>query len=128
MRRIVFTSLLICAAASCSSSGFSRGMLLADRNVITTEEIDASRGSDRSAYDLIARLKPHFLRSRGVASLRTGPTTAVVYLDGVLYGSLESLKTIGVESVRLIEFINAADATTRYGTNHVGGAILVQTR
>jgi hypothetical protein len=30
-----------------------------------------------------------------------------------------------VDRVRRVEFINARDATTRYGTGHSGGVILV---
>jgi hypothetical protein len=32
---------------------------------------------------------------------------------------------MNVDQVRRVEFINARDATTRYGTGHTGGVILV---
>lgn len=53
---------------------------------------------------------------------------AVVYLDGVRYGRVESLRNLNLEEIREIEFIDAGDATTRFGTDHLGGAILIRTR
>ena len=35
---------------------------------------------------------------------------------------------MGGDQIQRIEYINAADATTRYGTDHVGGALLIKTR
>ena len=70
-----------------------------------------------------------FLRTRGATSLQDlTPVQAVVYLDGVRYGKLESLRTLNIDEIREIEFISAGDATTRYGTDHLGGAILIRTR
>lgn len=100
-----------------------------NRNVITYDEISMSRTGGTSAYDLIQRLRPEYLRSRGTSSLSNiTPVTAVVYVDEVKYGQLESLRSLSADQIREVHYINASDATTRFGTDHVGGAILITTR
>ena len=52
----------------------------------------------------------------------------VVYLNGMRYGGVRSLTTLSAEAVGDITYMNASDATTRFGTGHSGGAILIRTR
>ena len=100
-----------------------------NKNLITYEEIKAAKTPGGNAWDLLAQIRPSFLRTRGATSLQDlTPVQAVVYLDGVRYGKLESLRTLNIDEIREIEFISAGDATTRYGTDHLGGAILIRTR
>ncbi len=56
------------------------------------------------------------------------PAYAEVYVDGLRYGPLESLYQISTNTIERIEYLSALDATTRYGTGHMGGAILVVIR
>ena len=100
-----------------------------DRSILTANEIQMQKAGAWTAYDVIARLRPEYLRSRGAASLRnTTPPTAVVYLDEMRYGGINSLKSLSADQILRIEYINASDATTRFGTDHLGGAILVTTK
>ncbi len=130
MSRLTLPTLVLCAAAivGCARAIPSQ-FPIQNSNVITAEEIaqaDASRAWN--AYDLIAELRPAFLRSRGATSVRESvPTRAEIYLDGVHFGGLDSLKTISAAILKRIEYLGAMDATTRFGTNHVGGAILLST-
>jgi hypothetical protein len=74
------------------------------------------------AHSLIAALRPHWLSSRSpVSSVR-------VYRDRSPVGGAESLRSIPLDSVQRIEWLSGMDATTRFGMNHAGGAILVSTR
>jgi len=61
---------------------------------------------------------------------RQGGANAQVmfYLDGVRMSELNGMSTIPAERVREIRFINARDATTRWGTGHDSGVILVTTK
>jgi outer membrane cobalamin receptor len=53
----------------------------------------------------------------------------MVFIDNVRSGaSIERLAAIDVESVQEIRWINARDATTRWGTGVAGGVIQVITR
>ncbi len=131
MRLAIALLTLAALVAGCGSMQGPSGTAgnLDKHYLITYEEIKASRMPGGNAYDLIAQLRPSFLRVRGPASASDlTPVQAMVYLDGVRYGKLESLKTLNIEQIREIEFINASDATTRYGTDHLGGAILIHTR
>jgi hypothetical protein len=126
---LAVSCLLLAACGSVSSSSPSTGYAFDQRNLITYEEIKAAKTPGWSAWDLIAQTRPNFLRTRGATSLRDPtPVRAVIYLDGVLYGKLETLRNLNIEEIREIEFISAGDATTRFGTDHLGGAILIRTR
>jgi hypothetical protein len=58
----------------------------------------------------------------------TGGGGIMVYVDGVRRGGLDVLQSIGIEQVGELRFLDANDATTRYGTGHVYGAIEVRTK
>lgn len=93
---------------------------------ITQAEI--ARASVATAYDAVQRLRPAFLRTRGRGSFRFDPQQAVVYLDGTPIGGPDALRRINSTDVHAIRYLRGPDATTRYGTGHEGGAILVETR
>lgn len=130
MRRIVFVVALQLVVASCGSAPApADGLGFRNRMVLTLEEIQASHTSGSSAYDLIAQLRPEFLRSRGSSSLRRTETPkAVVYVDAMRYGDIGSLRTVSAAQIQYIQYLSALDATTRFGTNHFGGAILISTK
>jgi hypothetical protein len=99
------------------------------RDVLVEAEIQAGKTPGMTVYDLVAHMRPEYLRSRGSNSLRDlTPPTAVVYLDGFKYGSLESMRSISADGVAQIQYLNASNATTRFGTDHTGGAILITSR
>lgn len=132
MRLAAHAAALILLAAGCGSANTAQRSSASpfnNRDLITYEEIKAAKTPGWSAWDLIAAMRPHFLRSRGATSFRDlSPVSAVIYLDGVFYGKLESLKSLHIEEIREIQFISSGDATTRFGADHLGGAILITTR
>ncbi len=93
--------------------------------MITEAEL-ASR-STLTARQAIEQLRPQFLRTRGTTTLGNAQTADVswVYFDGPRMGTLDVLYTIGVHEIREIRYLNPSEATNRYGTGHVQGAILV---
>lgn len=99
------------------------------RDMLFQAEIETNRVAGMTVYDLIAQLRPEYLRSRGANTLRNlTPPTAVVYVDGVKYGGLEQLRSLYSEHVLQIQYLSATNATTRFGMDHGGGAILITTR
>ena len=96
-----------------------------DPNLITRTEIDEAGPS--SAYDLIQKLRPMWLRERGAVSFND-ETDVAVYLDGSRLGGREELRGIHSQNIETLEFLDARRATNRYGSGHVNGAILIQTR
>ena len=115
-------------ALACASAGHKSGPGLAhDPDLITADEI--SRVNAMTAYDVVKRLRPHFLVSRGPTSIAdTRPTTPVVYLDGIRYGDISSLVGIEASRVATIRYITGPEAQQRFGSDNVGGAILVSTK
>ena len=127
MRGIPFAALLAIGVSACSAAT-QNPSVAGQRNVITYDEILASKNPAANAYEFIASVRPHFLRDRGPGSFRdTSPVTATVYLDDSMLGNLQSLRSISMTSVKEIRYMSGADATTRYGMGHTGGVILIKT-
>jgi hypothetical protein len=127
MRRIVLFSLFALLVSGCASSGERERVPRGSADRISLAEIEATSLSN--AFDLVERLRPAWLRSRGQASLQGGGSTEpVVYFENTRMGGLSALRGIDARSVGEIRLIRAADATTRWGTGHVGGVIQVIAR
>jgi hypothetical protein len=102
-------------------------------NVITSEEIAKTSGSN--AYEIIQRLRPNYLRTRGAVHgapsggvNRLETVDLVVYLNDSRFGGSDQLRQISVNEIREIRYYNAAEATTKWGTGHSAGAIQVISR
>ena len=135
--RVLMAAVLIAVGSGCSSSGSSSSATGAPRapsrqnDVITAAEI-AERAADASnALQIVQKLRPQMLTTRGrfspADSSDAGARPRVV-VDGVAYGQVENLVNVNAISVMEIRYISATDATTRFGTGYVGGAILVTTK
>lgn len=81
-----------------------------------------------TAYQAVRRLRPQWLRRRGVSSMRSpGSGQIVAYVDGVRAGGAEALERVQAVVVVEMEYLSGPEATTRFGAGHGGGAILVRT-
>ena len=127
----------VAALAACTSGGSSTSGAAPAQNVGAPDgrrsgdvltQADIERASVATAYDAVQRMRPVWLRTRGRGSIQSSAQYAVVYLDGAQVGGPEALRRISASDVRSILFLRAGDATTRYGTGHEGGAILVETK
>jgi len=97
-------------------------------DVITAEEARETSAND--AYDVVQLLRPMWLRARAAPSLTNAAGGyARIYVDNVpLAGGTRELRTVPAGDIREIHYISPADATTRFGTGHAGGVIMVMTR
>lgn len=118
--------------AACASSG-QKSASPGNTNVITAEQISHSSGSN--AFEVIQRLRPNFLRTRGAvggapssSGNRLEPLDLVVYLNESRLGGSDYLRQIPISQVREIRYFSAAEATTKWGTGHSAGAIQVLSR
>ena len=128
MRRLAFAGLLLFSISGCTSATTSRATPIDKRNTITADEIASARTPGWFAYDLISNLRPHFLRSQSAQYLdQRDPVYAVVYVDEVPRGDLESLKSLSIEGIRSIQFVPPYDTTARFGQTLQGGAIVIRT-
>ncbi len=109
-----------CAAGAGGSTSVSP-------NLITREMINESY--EDNAFDIVRRHRSRWLQRPGPSRLDgSGSAEIQVYLDGTHYGGLRSLQNIAANSIDEIRYMSASDATTRYGTGHAAGAIVIATR
>lgn len=125
IRRVAIAAILGCTIIACASGGAGTG---GKRDFISLMEIQRARVPGWSTYDLISRLRPHFLRSPSAVSLEDrDPIFPVVYVDEIFHGPIELLKEFSIDRLESIEFLSPYDATTRFGSHVRGGAILIRT-
>ena len=123
--RLVVTMFLTVALAACASAGGGQGgdesSPRMDPNRISLEELQ--RDPARDLYQAIQSLRPRWLRPRGASM--SGPPSVI--LDGIVQpGGAGILSNISVLDVQSVTFMSAIDATTRYGLDMIGGAIVVE--
>ena len=134
MFRLTLT-LSLAGLAACASGGSGNAAATDDRasrpasrsaNLITAEELEASTA--QNLFRAIEMLRPTWLRVRGTASVSTPGAAAAlqVYLDNSHYGVVTALQQLTVTSVREVRYLDGREATTRFGTGHGAGAILVR--
>jgi hypothetical protein len=115
---------ILTGALACASSGAVTG----GTGPITRAELE-DHSMLRDAYEVVQRLRPSWLRSRGRSSIQSSTAhLAVVYVDNIRMGGPSSLRVVSVDAIEEIRYLGASEATTRYGTGHAGGVILVLTR
>ena len=89
-------------------------------NLITEAEISAT--SYQNALEVVQNLRPAMMRPR------PGGGPVMLYLDDVKMMDLNGLSTVPSGRINEIRYISAQDATTRWGTGHASGVILVTTK
>ena len=125
MRAVLRWSLVAVVACSSATRGSGR-----DRSVIRSDEIATVQAAN--AYDIVAKLRSEFLRSRGPITTARGQATTpppiTVFVDGIEAGAAEvTLQHIPASQVTEIRLYKATDAVTKYGSRHNGGVIEVLT-
>lgn len=104
-------------------------------NLITESEIAGA--NLETIYDVIERLRPNMLRTRGQMGRLSGAAGSdpgassskiKVFLNGTAIGDVTMLRGIQAASVKQVDFLNSSDATTRFGTGHDAGAILITSK
>lgn len=117
-----------------------------ERAVLTAGEIRES--SARTAYDVIDSRRPEWLVLRGSttwaaertmsgmsggretageASMDEGSIPLKVYLDDLLLGGVDELRSVDVGNIASIHRLSVAQATQRWGAGHANGAIVIVT-
>src|SRR5687767_5916678 len=82
--------------------------------VITREELAAGGVAQLMAFDAIQRLRPSWLTARGVASMANSPGRFPgVLVNGSARDNIDVLRTLPVEEIETLRFLDARDATTR---------------
>jgi hypothetical protein len=116
--------LFLLGVGGCVSAGAGRtsGAAAVDPDRISEEELAADPGQD--LLTIIESLRPRWLRPRGRTFTGVAPVAVVV--DGVPWqGGVGNLRSIRASDVRELRYLSAADATTQFGSDMAGGAIVV---
>ncbi len=92
------------------------------QDLISRQEIEASHYSN--ALDLVQALRPLWLAHRGSNGIRS-PGEIAVYYDGVRLEGPRALSYISSAEISSLQYLPGLAATTRFGTNHGNGAILI---
>ena len=137
------TFLVVLALAWPGTAGAQETRKNYERDLITQEEIQDRSPDARNAYDVIKKLRPHFLRERSTGQV-SGPMPAdgqfsskspaerqpvQVYVNGAKSITATAvLRELNADAILDIVYLSAADATTRFGTGYNNGAILVRTK
>jgi hypothetical protein len=126
MTRLTSILVLSLVLSACASSGSrsAAGTAAGPRNVITTQQIEATGRSN--AYEVVQQLRPEWLRGRGATSFtNTEAGTPAVFLNTARHGTLEVLRNMPLPEIREIRYLTGPEATQLFGTGVSGGVIQV---
>ena len=130
MRFQLWSLLLVLVLAGCGAAATASGGGNPDR--ITSELLREADPEGLNVYEIIQRHRSRWLRAGrsgpSFGNVAAGSNIARVVLDGVPYGDISNLRSLDTDAVESIEYLSGPDATTRFGTGYVGGAIVVRTR
>jgi hypothetical protein len=120
LRALAIATIVACSPPSATSGGHST-------SIITADEIAATR--ETYVYDVVQKLRPNFLRSRGTTSVSPNVVTLPnVYIDGQSYGDVNSMKQVLAGTVREIRYYDAASGSARFGMQNSAGVIELLTK
>ncbi len=102
-------------------------MARSSSRVLTAAEL--SEVSQLNALQAIELLRPGWLQSRGRVTIDNPENQRIrVVVNNGSAGELQDLAGIPVTDVREMRYLNAREATTRYGTGYPEGIVVVITR
>jgi hypothetical protein len=127
---IAVAAILGCASTGVTSDTARMGPVHSNPKLLTAEEIAAAHADLVNAYDAIARLRPNWLVSHGPMSANPQMSPfATVFVDGQLYGELNSLRNIPAYHVDAMRYYDVTEAGAKFGVKAgIGGAIEVTSR
>ena len=122
---LIATAVIVaCAPARTSSASHSS-------NVLTAEELTAFKLEGRTAYEVVSRLRPAWLRVRGVQSISGASSAdsaefALVIVDGHPLGRIGVLRDIQAYQLSDLRYYDPSESGGRFGTRGANGVIEVR--
>jgi hypothetical protein len=128
IRRSMTVALLL-AVGACASGKSGSPEAAVNRSVITAAELPAT--GTESAYDVINRLRPEYLRPKPAQSYSLQESTGVtgaapepaLIVNGQRAGELSDLRQIAATSLKSVRYYNIEQAKRKFGMQYAGGAI-----
>jgi len=125
-RRVLLLLLAFSFTLGACAGGAGPGARRSSSEALTEAEMQPDASQD--LFTVIQRRRPRWLQNRSARTLQ-GQLGIAVIVDGVRQqGSVEILRSMRTGDVEEVRYLNARDATTRYGTDMTAGAILVVTK
>jgi hypothetical protein len=126
--RLIVVASLLSGPTACAMHQAAPSAGGADADVISEAEIDSSHAFN--AYEVVHKLRPRFLVSRGKLSLDPSvpPALPNVYVDLMYYGDVSALRGISTASLESIRFYSPAEAQYAFGRGNMAGVIGVTTK
>lgn len=119
----------LAGALACASTGGSAEVsnrpARSERNLLRTAELSEAQ-KDLTVMEVLRQLKPHFLS--GTGAMTSGNTGLHVYQDDSRMGGAAVLNEIRMREVVEVRYLNASEASGRFGLGHEGGAIVIKRR
>src|SRR5690349_3805149 len=117
---MILSRLLIVAMAvttACLSRGRAEVPPRPDRTALTQKDLEGKHYL--TAYDAVEAMRGNWLHDRGPMTFdRNNQVVVLVYYDDVKLGTVETLRSIPVQSVSLIRHLDGVEAQGRYGIGH----------
>ncbi|NIP78512.1 MAG: hypothetical protein GWM90_04645 [Gemmatimonadetes bacterium] len=121
-RTLIVSGLLLIPGCAPGPAVLLPGPAADQTSAITGREIASLPRTD--VYWLIRHSRPLWLQTRGpVAPTMDGGIR--VYVDGMELGGLEQLRGLPLDGLARVEYLDAREATLRFGVGHPHGAIEV---
>jgi hypothetical protein len=114
---VAVVAALGCASQNLNSGSPTSGVAQKSANYLPFDEIANAHADANTVYDAVARLRPNWLAAHGVTSTNMSNTTeyATVFVDGVLYGDLSTLRNLQAYHVADIRYYDITQSGARYG-------------
>lgn len=114
------------ASAGCSAPyGLHRATSapFPSREVLGEAEIRGAHVT--TAWEAVMRLRPTYVTWQRVS---TGHERRLVYVDGMLMGGLDVLRTMPAADIHEVRLLTAVGGAYGYALNNSGGALLITTK
>ena len=132
-RSLVLILMLLCACATASNQNTSSSSGSTSTKLV---KADIAATNLTSAYDVVSRLRPNWLRPPGmtITGITSGTAPAkqvLVYVDGDQLGPTETLRNLTTNNIISIEFLTVTQAASQIrdnGADIAAAVIMVRTR
>ncbi|HYU52104.1 MAG TPA: hypothetical protein VEK37_04135 [Gemmatimonadaceae bacterium] len=124
---IAVAAMVACAPSTSGTSHASAAPR--SSNALAVEEITAFSTEGRTAFDVVSRLRPAWLRARGVQSIARGTDStefALVVVDGHPMGRIGTLRDIPAYELAGMRYYDMSEAGGKFGERGANGVIEVR--
>jgi hypothetical protein len=123
-------TLIGCSSSSTSTAGSTGARTTVRRGsstLIARAEL-AALPTGTNALEAIQRLRPTMLRTRGTDSIMLEADPIHIFLNASKLGGPDALTGVQANELEEIRFLNASEATQKWGTGYTNGAIQLASR